>query len=376
MARMPKTIDLLHADDPRDVVHEVVQLLVEGGLVGLPTETVYGIAAYSAHPEAAGRLQQVLRTLAIDDCVLAVKGPYEALDYLSDPGPVVQKLLRRFWPGPVTLSIDTASAGGLSQALPESTRRALLGPGGLELRVPGGDLALAALRLLPAPLLLSGEVSTNGTVFETAAELGAACGDRIDLVVDAGPCKYGAPTSIVHVVGDRWELRRERVVSVRTLNRLAGNLYLFVCTGNTCRSPMAESLFRKMLSDHLNCTEDDLVDRGYFVASAGVSAGAGSPAAAEAVEVLKARGVDLRGHESQPVTSHLLSQADRIFTMTRGHRDVLLREFPEAAGRVSLLARDGSDISDPIGAPIEEYRRCADQIEQHLLTILDELPVN
>jgi protein-tyrosine phosphatase len=74
------------------------------------------------------------------------------------------------------------------------------------------------------------------------------------------------------------------------------------------------------------------------------------------------------------VTPQLLSQADQIFTMTRSHRELLLREFPEAAPRVKLLAQDGADVIDPIGAGLEEYRRCADQIEEYLRGLLQELP--
>jgi protein-tyrosine phosphatase len=138
---------------------------------------------------------------------------------------------------------------------------------------------------------------------------------------------------------------------------------------------MAEGLFRKLLADRLNCSEDDLVDRGYMVISAGVAAGLGSPPSPEAVDILKDRGVDLRGHESQPVTSQLLSQADQIFTMTRSHQELVAREFPEAAPRIRLLARDGSDIIDPIGAGIDEYRRCADQIEAYLQDLAAELRI-
>jgi protein-tyrosine phosphatase len=139
---------------------------------------------------------------------------------------------------------------------------------------------------------------------------------------------------------------------------------------------MAEGIFRKLLSERLNCPEDELVDRGFMVASAGVAAAPGNPASPEGVELLIDRGVDLRGHESQPVTPQLLSQADQIFTMTRSHRDFLVREFPDTASRVKLLARDGSDIIDPIGSGMEEYRRCAEQIEADLRQIVaDVLPL-
>jgi protein-tyrosine phosphatase len=137
---------------------------------------------------------------------------------------------------------------------------------------------------------------------------------------------------------------------------------------------MAEGLFRKLLAERLQCPEDELVDRGYMVASAGVAAGPGSPASPEAVEILAKRGVDLRGHESQPATPQLLSQADKIFTMTRSHRELLVRDFPETAESVRLLAGDGEDVIDPIGAGLDEYRRCADQIEENLREIVAELP--
>jgi protein-tyrosine phosphatase len=200
--------------------------------------------------------------------------------------------------------------------------------------VPAHDVTLSVLRLLPCPLIATGENHVTGECYGTAGALGAATLDALDVVVDAGPPRYDLPTTLVRVARDDWEVVSEGVATRRTLNRLAGEMYLFVCTGNTCRSPMAEGIFRKLLSEKLKCPEDELVDRGYMVASAGVAANAGSPPSPEGVEILSGRGVDLRGHESQPVTPQLLSQADHIFTMTRSHRDFLVREFP-GAGRLS-----------------------------------------
>lgn len=374
MGWMPRIIDFLSAEDPRDVVHQVVQTLVEGELVGVPTETGYVVAANPLKPVAGESLRELRRELGSPHLVLALKSPHEALDYVPHTGVVGRKLIRRFWPGPVTFLFEEPIEAGLAGSLTEAVRRELRSNGGLPLRVPGHEFVWNALRLLPAPLAVTGEVLAGQSRFPRAAALAEAAGDRLKLVVDAGPCRYEQPTSHVRVSGESWDIVHEGVVSARTLKRLAGTMYLFVCTGNTCRSPMAEGLFRKLLADRLKCSEDELVDRGYMVASAGVAAGAGSPPSPEAVEILGPRGVDLRAHESQPATPQLLSQADQIFTMTRSHREMLVREFPESASRVKLLASDGADVIDPIGAGLDEYRRCAEQIERYLQAILAEVP--
>lgn len=371
---MPQIVNFYSADDPRDVVHQVVQLLAEGQVVGLPTETGYAAVASPLQSQAVERLIRLGEKWGSQRLVLALKNPLEALDYVPKMGSLGRKLIRRFWPGPVTLLLDDSIDEGLAGSFPPDVRRALSPERGLAMRVPANEVTWNVLRLLPAPLCATAEVPNARSQFPTATGLAQAGHDEFAVVIDTGPCRYDQPTSLVRVGTDRWELIHEGVASKRTLNRLAGNMYLFVCTGNTCRSPMAEGLFRKLLAERLKCPEDELVDRGFVVASAGVAAAHGSPPSPEAVEILTGRGVDLRGHESQPVTAQLLSQADQIFTMTRSHRDLLIREFPETAPRVRLLARNGMDIIDPIGAGMDEYRRCAEQIECCLQDIVAEIP--
>jgi protein-tyrosine phosphatase len=376
MARMPRIVDFPSAEDPRDVVHQIVQTLAEGELVGLPTETGYTVAAHALQAPAGDKMERIRRRLGTGPSVLALKHPLESLDYVPQMGPLGRKLVRRFWPGPVTLRFEDLLEGGLAGALPPPIRRELALEAGLALRVPVHEVMWNALRLLPAPLVVTGETAGSHSRFPAASDLARDAADDLAVIVDAGPCRYDQPTTLVRVQREQWDVVREGVASTRTLNRLAGNMFLFVCTGNTCRSPMAEGLFRKLLADRLKCPEDELVDRGYMVASAGVAAGPGSPSSPEAVEVLAGRGVDLRGHESQPVTPQLLSQADQIFTMTRSHRELLLRDFPETSERVRLLAGDGEDVIDPIGAGLDEYQRCADQIEESLREIVAELPAS
>jgi glycine hydroxymethyltransferase len=138
---------------------------------------------------------------------------------------------------------------------------------------------------------------------------------------------------------------------------------LFVCTGNVCRSPMAEGLFKKLLGDRT-----DIV-----VHSAGVSAGRGAPASPDAVRALAAEGIDLNRFRSQPVSEDLVRKASYIFVMTREHKRMLELFFPEAAGKTQLVREfeNGSpDVADPIGLGRETYDRCRDILKKNLSALL------
>jgi protein-tyrosine phosphatase len=152
-------------------------------------------------------------------------------------------------------------------------------------------------------------------------------------------------------------------------------MVLFVCTGNTCRSPMAEAMFRQMVAERFGCPADEIDDKGVVVSSAGLAAWGGGKASAGALEAMAEIGADLSGHESQPLTENLVRQADVILTMTASHRAAILAQFPEAGGRVAMLSPDRQDVLDPIGGPLATYRRCAQQIRGYLAARFDTLAI-
>jgi len=141
---------------------------------------------------------------------------------------------------------------------------------------------------------------------------------------------------------------------------------LFLCAGNTCRSPMAEALFRQMLG------QAGLA--GHFtVASAGLSAFRGDEAAPGAAEAMRERGLDLSAHRSRPLSGTLAAETEWAVTMTQAQKDLILKACHGAKQVVSLGEFAGSDIEDPYGGDAQNYRFCAEKIEGALGKFLARL---
>lgn len=134
---------------------------------------------------------------------------------------------------------------------------------------------------------------------------------------------------------------------------------LFVCTGNTCRSPMAEYLLRHYTSGM----------KGLRVESAGVASAPGQSASGGALRVLRERGIDAAAHRSRIITQEMVDEADLVVVMTSAHRDAVADRYPAAADKVRLLSsfgmdKAGGDVADPFGCSDSGYRVARDQIDQ------------
>ena len=324
------------ADEVISIARAAARTLAAGGVVAFPTETVYGFAIRAADHDALDKLLRLKGRPEEKPMAFYVASVDDVESLHPDLASPARRVMRELWPGRLTVVVGHgADAPGF--------------------RCPDHPIPLAMAEAMSEPWVGTSANRSGEPPLPSAEAISEEFGEELDALIDAGVIEDGRASTVVRIGEDgAVDILREGLIDVETIRAAAAAKILFVCTGNTCRSPMAQMLFEAHGPDATQAI------------SAGLAAFPGSPASEGSRVAMDDRGLDLRAHVARPVTPDLIDRVDHVFTMTKAQRDLVELHFPFARGKVDTLDPDGHDVVDPFGASVAEYRRTAEEIERHV----------
>jgi tRNA threonylcarbamoyl adenosine modification protein (Sua5/YciO/YrdC/YwlC family) len=357
----------------KKLIGEAVSILRDGGVVAFPTDTVYGIGADFQSEKAVKRVFEIKSRDEGKPLSMLLSDARNLGKFVKRVPRTAEKLIERLWPGPLTLIFGSPRNVPLYMVGPDST---------LGVRVTGHETARSLIDSFGSPLAATSANLSGAEALRSGSEVGEQFAASLDLILP-GYCGTGPPSAVLNVSEFPPTLERTGAVSplliARTMQRkvrLAEGVYfriLLVCTGNACRSPMAEGFLKEMLPEPLR--------RKVIVSSAGTAPLEGSPPTPNAVEAARELGADISGLVSKRLKPQTVRSADLVLTMERAHRDRVAELLPEAWEKTHLLKGYGEagipsferEIGDPIGMPLDFYRTTAREIRLNLKGVVAEL---
>jgi len=350
---------IIKVENTDEFYRRIIRVLEKNGIITLPTDTIYGFAVNGTAHDAVRKLTNIKGCREKPFTLFVLKDKIEQYAVISK-----RKIIEYFIPG--TLTIILKKKIGVS--LPGITER-------IGIRIPRVDFIIKLLSMYNKPLAVTSANLTGQPPLTDAFEISEKF-TEIELVIDGGRLKSKASTVIdltttppmIKRKGTIPILEIEKVYGRRVLldNRLKFNL-LFICSGNTCRSPMAEGIFRTLVSDEY-CE----------VKSAGtLPMGAGPPAPFAQDVVAEYRGSIIH-HRSQTITTELIDWADLILVMEYKHYDVILGMSPNAVVKTFFLKEykrrpKYNKIFDPVGMAKEYYRKTAEEMLPSLKIVAHDI---
>jgi L-threonylcarbamoyladenylate synthase len=328
-----------------DYIREAAHIIKSGGLVIIPTETVYGIAANMLNQKAVDRLYEIKKRPKDKQFSIHIARK-EKVEDLARIIPVsAYKLMDKFWPGPLTLILKAIKGGSVG------------------LRMPDNEIALKVIHEAHDPIICPSANLTDNPAPVDFEEAIKDLDGLVDFAIDAGQTKLGLESSIVDLAGDQPAIVRIGAIKKEEIeSAISKKNILFICTGNSCRSVMAEALLKKMMQER---KRDDVE-----VSSAGIMMLAGLGASQGTKDVLAKEKIDVSRHLSRKVTREMVRKSDLILVMEKLHEDAILHLAPEVKNRVFLLKEFAKindshlDIPDPIGRSLDFYGKTLSAIKE------------
>ncbi len=347
---------------------DALAALRSGQIVLAPGDTGYFLLASPTAP-GAGAI-----ALAGSPATLLLASAADLLETVPSLSLIGRKIIRSLTPGPVVFHIQLPEA-----ALAAARSDASLSPGmadsadALHVRVPGGSIAASLTARMIRPVIAWEPTDAGGRALSDA-DAALAAASKLGIVpsialADAPPTGGGSrhrPTVVALTRAGGVRVISDGAYEERYVLKHAKLNILMVCTGNTCRSPMAEAIAQGVIARA--GTDGPSIS----ITSAGTGAAGGAPHTPEGNQAVKGLGFTPTTTRSRPLTRELIAEADLIYAMTRSNLAGVLAVDPRARAIAELLDPEGEDVPDPIGMPQQAYNDTAQRIESMILERLKE----
>jgi tRNA threonylcarbamoyl adenosine modification protein (Sua5/YciO/YrdC/YwlC family) len=344
---------LININDTSEFYSKIIQTLENGNIVALPTDTVYGFAVDGTQPNAVEKLARAKKREKKPFTFFISKG-----DITKYAIPIKRRIIEYFIPGPITVILRMRQGVSLPFISSLSTNEKI------GIRIPQVDFIIKLLNLYNKPLAVTSANISGQPPINSAVEIVEKF-TEVELVINGGEL-VSKPSTTIDLTSTPPTVLRKGKIPILELEKVYGRIVrldnslrfnvLFVCSANTCRSPMAEGIFKTMISNEI-CE----------VKSAGILPMEGFSAAQHSVDVVKEYGGSIEDHQTKKITKELIDWADLILVMEYKNYNGILETLPQAAVKTFFLKEykrkvKYNEISDPVGRGIDVYRETAEDM--------------
>lgn len=370
-----------HTKPDAKIIARAVQILKQGGVLAYPTDTLYGLGVDVFNDKALSKLF-LLKKRKTNEAISFIIDSLDTLEkFIGKIDPVKRKQIKKLLPGKYTIIIENENPQSQIKSDFLSSRKHALNKIGF--RIPDHPIVHRLCGGLGAPITsTSANISGQNNV-SSVTEVVAHFGNRLDCILDAGPISDNRGSTVIDFTKNPYMIMRQGEVSLARIREILPGVpfqlrknkmvVLFVCSGNICRSPMAEGILKSALEKTKYAVYFD-------IKSAGTLNIASVPAYDFSLKVADEHQVDLFGHRSRPITDELINQADIVFCMALNHLNYLKARYPNNKEKFVLLREwnreallSNPSIADPIGHDLDFFRKTYQDIQTEINRILPHL---